>query len=176
MIFAEDRAVSIVGICGNIGQWRAVALELGPEMRGDCCRDINKGHGRVAHARSDARTRHDQGHRNAFLIQVRFPPKSARADIVAVIGRIDYRGVLKETGLFQPRHDLPDVVIQPCAKPIVGGHGAQAFLGVVKPVFRIHIGVLLFHPRMSCIARRGMQFDLGQTVERIKIKIFLRYD
>ena len=92
---------NLVGPDLDAGQWAALLTRL-PGRLEDGRSTVDVRDGRVDDATfSNVRTRHDQRHPCAFLVEGRFAPESACADVVAVVTGIENSRVIHEPRLVQ---------------------------------------------------------------------------
>jgi hypothetical protein len=98
-----------------------------------CCADgvhegleaVDETHRRIAYVAP----RHigaGKNERNArrLLVHRRLPPHAARAEVVAVIARVDHAGVFRKSGGFERREYPADVVVEERDESHVRGDGA----------------------------------------------------
>jgi hypothetical protein len=80
-------------------------------------------------AGGDAGTLQDQRDARRLLVHVRLAPEGARAEIVAVVARVDDERILGEAARVQGRQDPADVVVEVGDHAVVGGdRGADVLL------------------------------------------------
>ena len=74
----------------------------------------------LAHGNGIAR--HDQGHAGGFLEHGRLAPQATCAKVVAVVGGVEHPRVVGKARILERAQDLPDVLVQEGAQPVIAGH------------------------------------------------------
>ena len=105
---------------------RIAGVQLGAGAFNQRLKGVRQHDRYVAHvALRDFRPREDHRYARRLLVHRRFAPHAARAEIVAVVRRVEHAGVGGESGRFQRRKNLADVVIEERSQSEVGRDGAS---------------------------------------------------
>lgn len=117
MVFGQHRPVGHVAIRDLDQRVPGVAGKAAARVQSDRLRergiDVDQAHRRVGRIRlRDAGTGEDHRHAGRFLVHRRLAPQPARAEVVAVVGRIEDAGVgFQSRGRYRAQ-DLADVVVE----------------------------------------------------------------
>ena len=129
---------------------------------------------RRGHAPScrNARTLEDERNPDRFFVHVGLSPKSPRAEVIAVVARVDDKRIGGEPGLVESPHHASNIVIEERDHAVVRGNGDPHVLFVAEMILVVlHLAELLQDGMVGKL-RRVAKRRHRQLREIVKIEEF----
>ena len=120
-----------------------------------------------------AGTGDDERHRGQLVVHHRLAPQSPAAEVLAVVGRVDDAGGVRQSGRVESGEDLSDIVVEEAHQRIVGCDGEPHGVEILEVVVIVHDGPQRLHrrvPHASRLVVEPRQRHPGRIVKREELR------